>query len=260
VRRVILEALNLSPKERVVLGVLQQQTLAQKISKIALRAELPHTTTSFILRKLEKRKLVARIKTNNHFRWKYKRNLDVIEEESHGSFRSSFLGVVLGMTNITKEFIKILELASAGRLYSIQGSGISKSLLKKIDTKFMYALHHEVKRRKIIIEGVIAESVFRLFEKMSLTQLSSHLDRLTIVYILPDELINFPLDIFMLHDCVWLVDYEAERLVRIEDSALSQAFKSLFQIAEQYGKKIDLNQHIRELIDKKPTTNKVINL
>ena len=117
--------------------------------------------------------------------------------------------------------------------------------------KFMYHFHDEVRRRKIIIEGVVAESVLDLFKKMNEGQLLSHLDRMTIAYVLPDELINFPLDIFIFRDRVLLVDYESERLVRIDDGALAQVFKSLFYIAKQYGKKVDLNKYIRELIAEK---------
>ena len=122
--------------------------------------------------------------------------------------------------------------------------------------KFMSRVHNEIRHRNIIIEGVVAESVFGLFSKMNEGQLLSHLDRMTIAYILPDELIKFPLDIFIFRERVLLVDYETERLVRIDDSALSQAFKSLFYIAEQYGKKVDLNNYIRGLIVKVTATSK----
>jgi len=253
-RRIIIEALGLSPKEHAVLVVLQQQPLAHKISKIAQESDLPHTTVGFILRKLEKRKLVRRVRSGNHFEWVYRKNIEMIENPTSTKPSQSFFLVVSGIMNIIKELTKILELSPTERLYSIQGAGISKIILKKIDMKFMSHVHNEVRRRKIIIEGVVAGSVFDLFSKMNEGQLLSHLDRMTIAYILPDELIKFPLDIFIFRDRVLLVDYEAERLVRIDDSALSRVFKSLFYIAEQYGKKVDLNDYIRRLIAKKSTT------
>lgn len=250
-RRIILEALGLSPKEHAVLVVLQQQPLAHKTVKVAKEADLPYATAGFVLRKLEKRKLVRRVRSGNHFEWVYRRNIEMIEGISKSSGQGSFFLVVSGMVNIIKELTKILELAPTERFYSIQGAGISKTILKKMDMKFMSRIHDEIRRRKIIIEGVVAESVFNLFQKMNRGELESHLDRMTVAYILPDELIKFPLDIFMFRERVLLVDYEAERLVRVDDSALSQAFKSLFYIAEQYGKKVDLNDYIRKLLDKK---------
>jgi len=255
-RRIILEALGLSPKEHTVLVVLQQQPFAHKAVRVAKEADLPYATTGFILRKLEKRKLVRRVRRENHFEWVYRRNIDLIdsiggkEGRSIGSNRKGLFLEVSGMMNIMKELTKILDLAPTERLYSIQGAGISKTVLKKMDTKFMYRFHDEVRRRKIIIEGVVALSVLDLFKKMNEGQLLSHLDRMTIVYVLPDELIDFPLDIFIFRDRVLLVDYEAERLVRIDDGALSQVFKSLFYIAQKYGKKVDLNNHIRGLLAK----------
>lgn len=253
-RRIIIEALGLSPKEHAVLVVLQQQPLAHKISKIARESDLPHTTVGFILRKLEKRKLVRRVRSGNHFEWVYRKNIEMIENPTSTKPSQSFFLVVSGMLNILKELTKILELSPTERLYSIQGAGISKTILKKMDMKFMTRVHNEIRSRKIIIEGVVAESVFGLFVKMDEGQLLSHLDRMTIAYILPDELIKFPLDIFIFRDRVLLVDYEAERLVRIDDSALSQTFKSLFYIAEQYGKKVDLNSYIRGLLKNSKTS------
>jgi hypothetical protein len=255
-RRVILDALGLSPKEHAVLVVLQQQPLAHKAIKVAREADLPYATAGFILRKLEKRKLVRRVRKGKHIEWVYRRNIEMIDnptstDSSKSPSQESFFLVVFGMLNILKELAKILELAPTERLYSIQGAGISKTILKKMDMKFMSHIHNEIRRRKIIIEGVVAESVFNLFSNMSEGQLLSHLDRMTIAYILPDELIKFPLDIFIFRERVLLVDYETERLVRIDDSALSQAFKSLFYIAEQYGKKVDLNDYIRGLIAKR---------
>jgi hypothetical protein len=255
-RRIILDALGLSSKEHAVLVVLQQQPLAHKTIKVAREADLPYATAGFILMKLEKRKLVKRVRIGNHFEWVYRRNIEMIDNPTSISSskipnQDSFFLVVSGMTNIIKELTKILELAPTERLYSIQGAGISKTILKKMDMKFMSHIHNEIRHRKIIIEGVVAESVFNLFSKMNEGQLLSHLDRMTIAYILPDELIKFPLDIFIFRDRVLLVDYETERLVRIDDGALSQTFKSLFCIAEQYGKKVDLNDYIRRLIAKK---------
>lgn len=250
-RRITLEALGLSKNEHIVLNILQQLTLAQKISKIAIQAKLPQSTTAFILRKLENRKLVNRVKYNNHFRWKYRKNLDVVEKGSEELFQNTFINVITGVKDIMKEFMKILELASGERLYSIQGAGISPIILEKIDSKFISFFHHAIKKQKIIIEGVISQSIFKIFDKMTAGQIYSHLDRLTIVYVLPDELINFPLDVFIFRDHVLLVDYETERLVHIEDSALVMTYKALFNIAETYGKKIDLNLYLNKLLKNK---------
>ena len=65
---------------------------------------------------------------------------------------------------------------------------------------------------------------------------------------LPDEFINFPLDILIFKDTILLVDYEAERLVYIEDSAISKTYKALFRIAEAQGTKINLNQRLKEVL------------
>ncbi len=248
-KRILLDSLGLTKKEHVILDVLRSFALAQTETKIAEAAELPRTTVAFLLRKLEKRKLAERVRSHNRFQWKYRKHLDIFEVTEKTT--RSIMFVKKGMYEISREMLRILDLPPSHRLLAIQGAGISQSLMKKIDYKFLLAFHEQLKKRHIIIEGVIAESVLKLFDKMTEGQLASHLDRMTVVYVLPDELINFPLDVFIVKDYVVLVDYETERFVRIDDEALLQAFSSLFYLAEQFGKKIDLNDYIRKLIEKK---------
>jgi predicted transcriptional regulator len=247
-KRIILEALNLSTNERIVINIMRQQREAEKISTISKQCRMPHTTVSYVLRKLENRKLITRVKVNNHYRWRYRKNLDLLENASPESFQSALFDVAVGTNHAIKEFMRILELAPTERLYSIQGAGLSKDILKKIDMKFLHSFHSEIKRKQIIIDGIMAESVLNLMKNMSTEQLQSHLDRLTVVYILPDELIPFSLDIFVFRNSILLIDYKTERIVRIEESSLAGALKTLYKIAQLQGKKIDLNKYIRELI------------
>ena len=241
--------LDLSPKEKAVIAVLRNIGKASKISDISRSADLPHATASFILRKLARRKIAARIRYDNHFRWIYQPTLDLIDP-GFSQESKPFTATISGMQSILAEFIKTKELNPSERIYCIQGAGITKTILKKIDRGFIMGFHGLIKKRRMIIEGVIARSVLDLFKDMDSAQQESHLGRLTVTYILPDEFLDFPMDIFMFNGHVLLVNYESEKLVRIDDVAAFQAFKSLFRLAEQNGKKIDLNAYIEGLMNK----------
>lgn len=60
-RNIWLENLKLSPKEKIVLEVLQGIQLSAHVTRISEKSGLPRSTVLYILRKLEKTKLVKKI-------------------------------------------------------------------------------------------------------------------------------------------------------------------------------------------------------
>ena len=152
------------------------------------------------------------------------------------------------MEKVAQEFTDMLEAPGNHRIYAIQGAGVASDIMEKLDLRLIRGIHDQVRRKEIVIDGIISESVFALFQRMSVDQLESHVGRMTIVYVLPDELLDFPFDVFVAGRVVLLVDYAKESSIKIEDPGLSQVFSSLFLLAEQQGRRVDLNSHIQRLV------------
>jgi DNA-binding MarR family transcriptional regulator len=76
----LINALGLSPKEKAVLDALLSFQMARNVSVIARQASLPRTTTLYILRKFEKRKLARRSATEKRVKWIYHRITNHIDK------------------------------------------------------------------------------------------------------------------------------------------------------------------------------------
>ena len=73
---IIGKSLGLSNNERAVLKVLYTQKRPRNISNIAKHADIPRTTTDYILRKFQERRLVKRTMIGKRYYWKYNKSLD----------------------------------------------------------------------------------------------------------------------------------------------------------------------------------------
>lgn len=74
----LINALNLSLNERAVFEALLRLKMARNVSVIAREAELPRTTTSYILLKFWKRNLVRRVMVKKRAKWMYNRLINKI--------------------------------------------------------------------------------------------------------------------------------------------------------------------------------------
>jgi len=70
------ERLGFSANERAILQALKENVMAASVSRAARQAKIPRKTAEYILKKLEKRKLVIRVAMGGRFRWKYNLVLD----------------------------------------------------------------------------------------------------------------------------------------------------------------------------------------
>ena len=70
---VLISALGFSLNEKVVLDALISLKMSHNVSQIAKRADLPRTTTLYILKKFEKRKLARKVLTKKRYKWMYNR-------------------------------------------------------------------------------------------------------------------------------------------------------------------------------------------
>jgi DNA-binding MarR family transcriptional regulator len=75
----LLNALGLSSKEKIVLDALLSFQMAKNVSIIARKAQLPRTTTLYILKKFEKRKLAKRSTTEKRIKWMYHKATDHVD-------------------------------------------------------------------------------------------------------------------------------------------------------------------------------------
>lgn len=229
----ILEYLNRVEKERVI-----------TISRIT---DIPRTTVLFLLKNLEKRGLVNKLLVGKHYEWA----IDRSQTESFGLFGEQTVEVHFGIKNFEKVYESITRLSSGERIFVFQGNKSAQAALTRISSDFFSRMHAFLKKRKIIIEGVTGESLLNLFESLPSESLRSHWGRATIVRVVPDEYINFDTDIFSTKHKLYIFNFEKEIVVTINDPSITKAFHSLIVFMFEKSRQVDLNGHIRAILEKR---------
>jgi len=66
-----------------------------------------------------------------------------------------------------------------------------------------------------------------------------------------DEYLDLELDVIFFADKVYFIDVVDEKIIFIKNKRLVKTFKNLFYLAESFGRKVDLNNYLKDLIRKK---------
>ena len=242
------------------------------VGAIAFESGIPRTTTYSALRRLGTRRLVRLLESGKKTRWRVSRlgKLNRLHRESLsffgenlakrpegkretlGEITSEKIGIraYSGTKALERAYFSMLELAKGERVLVLQGNPSAKASLG-FSRERIFELHRELKRRHIILQAVMGENVLEIFRSLDKEYLESHHGRLVIASLLPDRYMDFPLDILVLRDKVIFASLEKEIVVSIEYPPLLAFLKGLISLAEDTGKRIDLNTFVAGLIEEK---------
>lgn len=256
--------LGLSPKEKLILGALEEKE-SYLTSDLARKTKIARTTVHFLLKKLLRRGLVSRVKAANHKEWQLAEREQILgnikslfigleqSSEALGRIETTALGVEVlrGKNKIKECYRRIFEAGKINRIYFIQGNKSAEVALKKIEKEYFFDFHKELKKRGIIMEGVVGECVLKLFKTLSLWELKSHLGRMIVGHIVPDVYADFSVDILMFKNTVLIVNIDEENIIILRNDSICKIFKNFFELILEKSKKIDLNSYIKTLIEEK---------
>lgn len=256
--------LGLSDKDQSVLRCLSEKK-TETVTGIAGVIGMPRTTVEFLLRGLNERGFVERVRVKGHKEWRRvkiekltQRVRDVLRGlekvgKIAGSIESRDIGieVYMGLSNIKKVYERMLTLSRGGRVYVLQGNRSVELQLKKIDKQYLFGFHQRIKKRRIVIEGIIGESALQLFDKMENDELESHAGRLVVAYVVPDDFVDFDIDVILLREVVLLVDMVSEHVVVIRNQSIVGVLHSMFEAVQEQARSVNLNEYIQKLLQKR---------
>lgn len=254
--------LALSKNETKILNLLSG-ILHSTVTYIALETKISRTTVHFLLNKMAKRELVEKVAVNGHYEWKIfsktdfsqklRRLLSGFESKTDilGGIEGQGIGVEVyrGKEKIKEIYKNILKVGSNERVYVIQGNKSAKRVLEKIEKEYFFDFHKAFKKKDIIMEGVIGESTLGIFKRLTTKELESHADRSVITHIVPDQFVDFDIDIIMYSNYVFIINLEEENTIFIKNISIVQALKSLLAFMQANSRKIDLNAYIKQIIE-----------
>lgn len=254
--------LSLSKKEDKILAFLAGISHST-VTDIAMEIKIPRTTIHFLLKKMAKRELVEKVAVNGHYEWKIfsktdfsqklRRLLSDFESKTDilGGIEGQGIGVEVysGKEKIKEIYKNILKIGSNERVYIIQGNKSAKKALEKIEKEYFFDFHKAFKKKGIIMEGVIGESTLEIFKRLMTGELESHANRLIVTHIVPDQFVDFDIDIIIYGNYVFIINLEEENTVFIKNIFIVHALKSLFAFMQANSRKIDLNAYIKQIIE-----------
>lgn len=259
--------LGLTASEAAILSVLKNNTGGFLVTKLAQAVQIPRTTAEFLLKKLKTRGLAEQIKIGGHKEWRLKPAQEVAPKLRQIYFKFSGantnqgemveisadteITVYAGRKNIKEAYRRMLTAGKNNRVFAIQGNLSAKMSLEKIEWDYFTDLHHDFRRAGIVMEGLMNNETFKLFETLSAAQIRSHLGRLVVLYVIPLEYLDLDLDILFFTNQIYIIDVVAEKIIFIKNERLVKTFKSLFYLAESFGRKINLDEYLKNLIKEK---------
>jgi sugar-specific transcriptional regulator TrmB len=186
-----------------------------------------------------------------------RRKLEISESVLQKSIQTSStvsctgLRILSGMTEIYSLYQELLECAKTERICAVQGYESAKRALTDTPRNFLFEVHRVQKKREHILEGIVSESALSLFDSCDIPTLESHLGRLTIIYTVPEEYLLSDMDIVISGKFVAIYSFENENGMKITDKNILRGMKDMYTLLTQSGKRIDLNEYIRGVIEKK---------
>lgn len=217
----------------------------ETVSKISRATSIPRTTVHFLLKKLAERGLARKERVEGHYEW----SLDSSATHLFTIPKTDIVDIQFGLSNFKRLYKRLSESPRGERIVAFQGNQSAQIALAELSNEFFSRMHESMKKRKIVIEGVIGESTLSLFEKLTSSSLRSHWGRATIVHVVPDHYISFDADIFSVKDKLFLFNFEKEIAITITNPAITSAFHSLLTFMLEHSEQINLNDHIQNILD-----------
>ncbi|MFH1225703.1 MAG: helix-turn-helix domain-containing protein [bacterium] len=252
--------LGLDKKEKLILEALTGAKPMRPVD-LAVKTEVKRTTINFLLKKLADRGLVKRVMVGGHYEWLTNKELKKKVDNLYQYFnlsgeitihRDADIGVEIfkGKKEIMAAYERVLEAGYNNRVFAIQGNkstaaswALGKSYLNNIQKKF--------KEHKIILEGIIGESALFSLRNLDIDFLKTYENRLVVGYIVSDTVVDFDMDILIFKKMIVMINFEKQLVLVVKNQSIYEAIFNMFEAMKLAGRKIDLNDYVKNLIKEK---------
>ncbi len=217
------------------------------VSCLSVEAQVSRTTVTFRLNKMKERGLVEKVKIGGHFEWQlthFAKNIIFENIESDNFAIKQYFGI----ENIENVFLKILQNKNKSRIYFAEPYKQTIVLRKKIKPEILSSMAEAFKKSKLISEGISSSQNLDMLKTYDTKVLKSMFGRMTIIYIISDELISFNEMVIVYGNNVYLFDFVKEVLVEINNKSFAESVSKMILALKNFAQKIDLNQEIEKIL------------
>ncbi len=244
--------------------------LFKSTADLSKQLNIPRMSTHIALKSLKerglidykrvgKRKLWYRITPENLIK-KFANISQEIDKHSQvtiGVSDSEFT-IYNGVDSLYKVWEALLELPANTRVQGFQPTASIRESLQKLEwSEKIQHLQENIRSKPIIIEGLLSEDYYPFLvdfykndKSLLLKTLESFLGRATDMTFIKKDFLNLATEMFILPDSAYITNWKEEVSICIKNKTIINFLRELFSLAKGYGKHIDQNKYIGELIEK----------
>ena len=256
--------MGLSPLEERILRMLDNEL--RGVADIARTISRSYQTTEYMLGKLHTQGWLKRIRRNKRTLWTRE------DKEFHVERLDNLMGRLFtkestkNLRAYASEDAHLLEGKQAlvdvyknaysernrqQRLYGTETIETTELLATYLGQKKTESMNIRAIENKVLTSVLLPKSYYEHFgRELGLKWLKSFEGRASKTYLIEDEFLTGFSDISIFNNTVHLLNWEDELVLEIKNPALVSMLTHCFGFIQMAGRKIDQNQHIRELIEK----------
>ncbi len=255
--------LGLSLDEKRIIQVTAKY--AKSMSDIARLAKIPRSSVPYMLKKLEQRGFMKEIRMDktqkrSHWRSEMQKPLRALGEmppivfAGGLSLQSAHAGIVTyhGTGAILDIFERLIDMPKNSRLIAFQPDKSFKSALKKIKIMDILRLNEGIKRKALIVEGMVHEKSTRMivqeFGKDVANKIfDSFIGRLEDYVQIPDDFADVDSEIYIFGGRAYLINWNTEVAIEISDKNMVALLHAMLTSVKELGTRYSQNKNMEGL-------------
>ena len=158
-----------------------------------------------------------------------------------------------GAEHLSSLYRKIIEENARGRFYFIEPNKVSAASHGKIAYEDLIAINDAVRKKNIIADGVLEENWISYNTQLWAKQgknprefLRAFGERMYNVSLIPTGLIDIPTEMYIFKNVALLINWKDEVAIEIRNETMVSFLKNLITLIKTMGRKVDINEMIRE--------------
>lgn len=210
-------------------------------SILAKKLNLPRTTISYRLNRLEKYKIVS-------MQTKGRKSLWYISSSTPSSYGPI---TIYKEREIENAYAQLLDLPKGSVIMSIQCAGAAHGEITSLPESFIRKAHNTFKNRNFIMKGISNESVIKYMKSVDKKLIKSHIGRGVGLKLFSNQFFTGDGEIFVSEKFILIANPSQKIAVVCKDNgiinALKDTFTTLYDLLEDI-KIFNINQYFKDLV------------
>lgn len=230
--------LGLTKNEQVLLRVLEDGPF--RISQLTQLSGLPRMTVYSVLSALMKRGFVIKARFGRYWRYTLGAIPSIASRLPHANEAA-----INGVLSIAGLYEKMFRVHAEERVQVIQGAQSWKRVVANVSLQLLNALNASIKQNRIILEAIVSASIVDLSAAQKASWKRNMEGRTTGVTLVPDEVLDSRIEVWIFSDTVLLTDWSKELCHVLDGADATRLFTALFNSFQGLGKRFDANAFLR---------------